>query len=115
MKPHLLLVGLSPAAQLVILTGPFVQIGVAQLGLPASLVGGLLALQIFTAILRPWMGRIGDRLSSGAPGRLKLLRGALVVQWLVLPLVLGLAFGAVACLALGGAWSCRRMRPSNGP
>jgi len=99
MRRRMLLVSLSPAAQLVILTGPFVQIGVAQLGLPASLVGGLLALQISTAILRPWLGRVADRLSSGASGRLTWLRRALVVNWLCLPLVL------LGLLQLGQSWS----------
>ena len=91
---HLLRVSLSPAAQLVILTGPVVQIGVAQLGLPASLVGGLVALQMATAVLRPALGRIGDRLQGGSG----LLRTALLVQWLGLPLVL------LGLLWLGEQW-----------
>lgn len=98
-KPRLLLVGLAPAAQLVILSGPFVQIGVAQLGLPASLVGGLVALQMATAILRPWLGRFSDRLRSGGPGRMALLRGALLVQWSLLPFML------VGLVQLGEAWA----------
>lgn len=85
---RLLLVSISPAALLVILVGPFVQIGVAQLGLPASLVGGLVALQMLVSVARPWLGRLGDRHPRGAAGRLALLRWGLLATWSTLPLVL---------------------------
>ncbi len=94
----LLLVSISPAALLVILVGPFVQIGVAQLGLPASLVGGLVALQMLVSASRPWLGRLGDRHPRGAAGRLALLRWGLLVTWTFLPLVL------LGLLRLGTVW-----------
>lgn len=94
----LLLVSISPAALLVILVGPFVQIGVAQLGLPASLVGGLVALQMLVSGSRPWLGRLGDRHPRGAAGRLALLRWGLLVTWTLLPLVL------LGLLRLGTVW-----------
>lgn len=95
---RLLLVSISPAALLVILVGPFVQIGVAQLGLPASLVGGLVALQMLVSAARPWLGRLGDRHPRGAAGRLALLRWGLLATWCSLPLVL------LGLLQLGRLW-----------
>jgi BCD family chlorophyll transporter-like MFS transporter len=95
---RLLLVSISPAALLVILVGPFVQIGVAQLGLPASLVGGLVALQMLVSATRPWLGRLGDRHPCGAAGRLALLRWGLLATWSALPLVL------LGLLQVGRLW-----------
>lgn len=95
---RLLLVSISPAALLVILVGPFVQIGVAQLGLPASVVGGLVALQMLVSATRPWLGRLGDRHPRGAAGRLALLRLGLVLTWCTLPLVL------LGLLQIGRLW-----------
>jgi BCD family chlorophyll transporter-like MFS transporter len=95
---RLLLVSISPAALLVILVGPFVQIGVAQLGLPASLVGGLVALQMLVSATRPWLGRLGDRHPRGAAGRLALLRWGLLATWSTLPLVL------LGLLQVGRLW-----------
>lgn len=95
---RLLLVSISPAALLVILVGPFVQIGVAQMGLPASLVGGLVAMQMLVSGSRPWLGRLGDRHPRGAAGRLALLRWGLLATWCTLPLVL------LGLLQLGRVW-----------
>ena len=95
---RLLLVSISPAALLVILVGPFVQIGVAQLGLPASLVGGLVALQMLVSAARPWLGRLGDRHPRGVAGRLALLRWGLLATWSTLPLVL------LGLLQVGRLW-----------
>jgi len=95
---RLLLVSISPAALLVILVGPFVQIGVAQLDLPASLVGGLVALQMLVSAARPWLGRLGDRHPRGAAGRMALLRWGLLATWCSLPLVL------LGLLQLGRLW-----------
>lgn len=95
---RLLLVSLSPAALLVILTGPVVQVGVAQLQLPASLVGGLVAFQMLLAVLRPWLGRLGDRHPRGDRGRLALLWLGLALTWTTVPLLL------LGLLALGAGW-----------
>lgn len=95
---RLLLLSLSPAALLVILTGPVVQVGVAQLQLPATLVGGLVAFQMLLAVLRPWLGRLGDGHPRGDQGRLALLRLGLALTWATLPLLL------LGLLALGHGW-----------
>lgn len=95
---RLLLISLSPAVLLVILTGPVVQVGVAQLQLPASLVGGLVAFQMLLAVLRPWLGRLGDRHPRGERGRLALLRLGLVLTWATVPLLL------LGLLVLGAGW-----------
>lgn len=96
---RLLLISISPAVLLVILTGPFVQVGIAQLGLPASLVGGLVALQMLLSVLRPWLGRLGDRHPAGRAGRVTLLQQGLALTWCSLPLLL------LGLLQLGRHWS----------
>lgn len=98
MRHRLLLISISPAALLVILVGPFVQVGVAQLSLPASLVGGLVALQMLLSGLRPWLGRLGDRHPAGSTGRRTLLKLGLVLTWGSLPLLL------LGLVQLGRLW-----------
>ena len=60
-RTRLLLACLSPAVSLMVLGGPFTQIGIAQLGLPATVVATLVALHPLTAIARPGFGRLSDR------------------------------------------------------
>lgn len=97
-RTRLLLACLSPAVSLMVLGGPFTQIGIAQLGLPATVVATLVALHPLTAIARPWFGRLSDRFPFWGYRRSGYLRAALFGSWVVFPLPL------LGLLALGRLW-----------
>jgi MFS family permease len=97
-RRRLLVTCLSAAVSTGLLAGPFTQIGIAQLHLPATLVAGLVALHSLTAVLRPRMGRLSDRHRFWGGRRRGYLRLGLLVVWTVLPLPL------LGLLTLGQAW-----------
>ncbi|MFN5119225.1 MAG: MFS transporter [Cyanobacteriota bacterium] len=97
-RTRLLLACLSPAVSLMVLGGPFTQIGIAQLGLPATVVAALVALHPLTAICRPWFGRLSDRFPFWGYRRSGYLRAGLFGSWAVFPLPL------LGLLALGHHW-----------
>jgi BCD family chlorophyll transporter-like MFS transporter len=97
-RRRLLVTCLSAAVSSGLLAGPFTQIGIAQLHLPATLVAGLVALHSLTAVLRPRMGRLSDRHRFWGGRRRGYLRLGLLVVWTVLPLPL------LGLLTLGQAW-----------
>jgi BCD family chlorophyll transporter-like MFS transporter len=95
---RLLLICLVPAVTLMLLAGPFTQIGIAQLGLPASMVGGLVALHPLTAVVRPILGRLSDRRPLLGYRRSGYLAVGVVWVWLMQPLPL------LGLLLLGHHW-----------
>jgi len=88
----------------VLMGGPFTQIGIVQLGLPASVVAGLVALAPLMAVLRPWFGRLSDHQPLWGFQRSGYLRLGLGGLWLLMPMPL------LGLLVLGRHWSA--MDPS---
>lgn len=97
-RRRLLSVCLTAAVVNGLLAGPFVQVGIAQLGLPASVVAGWIAVVPLMAILRPWFGRLSDRRPLWGLHRSGYLWLALAATWLIMPLPL------LGLLAVGAHW-----------
>jgi BCD family chlorophyll transporter-like MFS transporter len=97
-RRRLLSVCLTAAVLNALLAGPFSQIGIAQLHLPATVVAGWVAVVPLMSILRPWLGRMSDRHPLWGRRRSGYLWLGLAGTWLILPLPL------MGLVAVGSHW-----------
>lgn len=105
---RLLLVLLSPSALLVILTGPVVQVGVAQPQLPATLVGGLVAVPLLAHAPLHSQEVLSRSIGVAVAG--PLLDGAGLLLGERTAGGFGLAFGVLAAVLAVVDWVCRMVR-----